>query len=153
MMTRSLTAGLAVLLLSGAGTPALAAAKADPLEAQLIAMEKQSWVAWQGHDDKFFDRFLSADHVEVGVGGPADKASVVTGVAGDGCKVASYAVDHFAFTRFSPDSALLTYRAQQDTLCGGVAVPSPVWASSFFVRRNGRWQNVLYVHTPIPKKG
>ncbi len=60
---------------------------------------------------------------------------------------------HFAFTRFSADSALLTYRAQQDTLCGGVAVPSPVWASSFFVKRNGRWQNVLYVHTPIPKKG
>lgn len=146
---------LAALMVLGAGASAqaLAQAKADPLEAQLVALEKQSWVAWQGHDGKFFDRFLSADHVEVGVGGPGDKASVVAGVAGNGCTVASYAVDHFAFTRFSPDSALLTYRAQQDTLCGGPPVPSPVWASSFFVKRNGRWQNVLYVHTPIPKKG
>ena len=35
----------------------------DPLEAQLIAMEKQSWVAWQNMDVQFWNRFLSADHV------------------------------------------------------------------------------------------
>jgi len=152
MKTRSLGPAAAALLILWA-SGAQAAAKTDPLAAQLIALEKQSWVAWQGHDGTFFDRFLSADHVEVGIGGPGDKAGVVAGVAGGGCTVASYVVDHFTFTRFSPDSALLTYRAQQDTSCGGVAVPSPVWASSFFVKRNGRWQNAAYVHTPIPKKG
>ncbi len=150
---KALTAAACALLLAGPASPALAAPKADPLEAELIALEKASWVAWQGHDGKFFDRFLSADHVEVGVGGPGDKASVVSGVAGGGCTVASYTVDHFTFTRFSADSALITYRAAQDTKCGVAAVPSPVWASSFFVKRDGRWQNAAYVHTPIPKKG
>jgi hypothetical protein len=152
---KGLTAGLGAMLLAvGAASPAPAAtSKPDPLETTVIAMERASWVAWQGHDGAFFDRFLSDDHVEVGIGGPGDKASVVAGVAKGGCKVASYAVDHFTFTRFSADSALLTYRAAQDTTCGGAAVPSPVWASSFFVKRHGRWQNVVYVHTPIPKKG
>ena len=145
------TAVLGALAMAGLAAPALAAPSPEPLEAKLIAMEQASWVAWQGHDGKFFDRFLSDDHVEVGIGGPGDKKGVVAGVAGGGCTVASYAVDHFSFTRFSPDSALLTYRATQDTKCGGAPVPSPVWASSFFVKRNGRWQNVLYVHTPIPK--
>ena len=153
-----LTTAACTLLLAGLASPALAAPapgapKADPLEAELIAMETASWVAWQAHDGKFFDRFLSADHVEVGVGGPGDKAGVVAGVAGGGCTVASYVVDRFTFTRFSADSALLTYRAAQDTRCGGAAVPSPVWASSLFVKRDGRWQNAVYVHTPIPKKG
>lgn len=145
-----LAISVTVLALLAAG-PAICAPKSDPLAEQLIAMEKQSWVAWQGHDGKFFDQFLSADHVEVGAGGPGDKAGVVAGVAGGACTVASYAIDHFKVTRFSADSALLTYRAQQDTRCGGAAVPSPVWATSVFVRRHGRWQNAVYVHTPIPQ--
>ncbi|MFI4950736.1 MAG: DUF4440 domain-containing protein [Caulobacterales bacterium] len=114
-----------------------------------MALEKQSWVAWQGHDAAFFDRFLSADHVEMQGFGPAGKAPVVAGVK-QGCTVRSYAVDHFSVTRFSADTALLTYRAEQDTSCGAARVPSPVWATSLFVRRDGRWQNALYVHTPAP---
>lgn len=118
-----------------------------PLEATLIDLEKQSWVAWQGHDGAFFDRFLSEDHVEMQGGGPTGKAPVVAGVKG-GCVVKSYEVDHFKLTQFSPDTALLTYRAAQDTTCGAARVPSPVWATSLFVKRAGRWQNALYVHSP-----
>ena len=138
---RALLAAAAVAL---AGS---AYAKAASLEDELIALEKQSWVAWQGHDSAFFDRFLSDDHVEMTPGGPSAKAPVVKSVAA-GCTVKSYAVDHFKLTRFSADTALLTYRAAQDTVCGAFKVPSPVWATSLFVRRGGRWQNALYVHSP-----
>ena len=141
----AIVAGLSLALSTGA----LAAAP-DPLAATLIALERQSWVAWQGHDGKFFDGFLSDDHVEMTPGGPTSKAVVVAGVAGGGCTVASYAVDHFTVTRLAPDTALLTYRAAQDTSCGGAKVPSPVWATSLFVRKAGHWRNALYVHTAIP---
>ena len=144
-----------LLTAAAVGLALSATARAAPagdaaLEAELTAMEKQSWVAWQGHDGAFFDRFLSADHVEMQGGGPSGKAPVVAGVKA-GCVVKSYQVDHFTLTRFSADAALLTYRAEQDTTCGTAHVPSPVWATSLFVKRDGRWQNALYVHSPAAR--
>ena len=123
---------------------------ANPLADTLIALEKQSWVAWQGHDGAFFERFLSDDHVEMQGDGPAGKAPVVAGVRA-GCVVKSYAIDRFSMTQFSAETALLTYRAEQDTTCGPAKVPSPVWATSLFVKRGGQWQNALYVHSAAPK--
>ncbi len=147
-MRRPLLAAIAVLLIAAPVASAAPGADDKALEAELIAMEKASWVAWQGHDAAFFERFLSDDHVEMQPG-PAGKAPVVAGVKA-GCVVKRYEVDQFKLTRFGPDTALLTYRAAQDTMCGPAHVPSPVWATSLFVRRGGRWQNALYVHTPIP---
>ena len=54
----------------------------NSLEAELITIERASWVAWQTHDGKFFQNFLSDDHVEVGAGGIATKAQVVGYVSG-----------------------------------------------------------------------
>ena len=126
-----------------------AAADVDPIEAQLIAVEKQSWVAWQSHDAKFFDGFLSDDHVEVHGYGVTGKADVVKGVGSDACKVESYALADFRFRKLSDDSAMLVYRAEQKTMCGSFPVPSPVWTASVFVKRGGRWQNVLFQQTPV----
>ena len=123
------------------------ASAADSLEQLLTDTERASWVAWQQHDGKFFASFLSDDHVEVGTTGLANKAQVVAFVSSPMCVVKSYSVDHFHLTRFNENTALLTYRAEQDTMCGKNAVPSPTWVSSLFVRRNGKWMNALYQHT------
>jgi hypothetical protein len=127
-----------------------ARAAEDPLQARLIAMEKASWAAWQKMDLAFWDRFLSDDHVELnGFVGATGKKSVIDGIAGKTCHVASYKVDNFTFRRFDPHTALLIYRAEQDTTCGKYKVPSPVWATSLYQLRGGRWVNVLYGHSPV----
>jgi hypothetical protein len=128
-------------------------ARADKgaLKEILVNLEKQSWEAWKNHDGKFFQDFLSDDHVELGSGGPASKAAVVNMVGGAACSVKSYAVDHFELTVLSSDTALLTYHAAQDTTCGGKPVPSPVWVSSLFVKHGDRWLNALYQHSPASK--
>ena len=123
--------------------PGVAIAADASVADALIAMEKQSWVGWQNHDGGFYEGFLSDDHVEMGFGGPSDKAEVIAGVK-QGCTVASYSVDSFKVTQFSDDTALVTYHAAQDTKCGGIQVPSPVWVSSLYVKRNGKWLNALY---------
>jgi hypothetical protein len=141
-------AASAVFLLAAGG--ALAQGSSDSaLRDTLVDLEKQSWVAWKGHDAAFFSSFLSDDHVEVGPRGILGKADIVAGVGSPACKVESYAVDHFAFTRVAEDTALLAYRAEQKTTCGGFAVPSPAWVSSLYVKRGARWVNVLYQQTPI----
>jgi hypothetical protein len=146
-MLRIFVVAIALALLA---SPAAADGMPDPaaLKSELVQLETQSWVAWQNHDGKFFERFLSDDHVEIQPGGRAGKASVVAGVAGPACAVTHYTISDFALTVFSPTAALLTYKADQDTTCGTAKVPTPVWASSLFIKRDGRWLNALYVHTP-----
>lgn len=139
MLTR-LLALAATLALTTAPSP-------DPLESQLTTLEKQSWVAWKARDGQFFQDFLSDDHVEVGNTGIATKQQVVAFVGSPICVVASYTVDHFRLTRFDDHTALLTYRAEQDTRCNGAPVPSPTWVSSLYVLRHGKWQNALYQHS------
>ena len=117
------------------------------LKDTLIKLEKQSWEAWKTRDGKFFQEFLAADHVEVGVGGTTDKATVVEGASSPGCVVRSYMVDKFQLTIFDSNTALLTYHAAQDTTCGGTVVPNPVWVSSLYVKRGKRWLNALYQQT------
>jgi hypothetical protein len=51
--------------------------ESDDVKEHLIKLEKQSWEAWKKHDSKFFQDFLSDDHVEVGFGGLTNKAEVV----------------------------------------------------------------------------
>lgn len=127
-------------------------AEEDSLKENLIGLEKQSWEAWKNRDGKFFENFLSDDHVEMGFFGPTNKSQVVSGVASPACVVKSYANDHFELTVFDANTALLTYHAQQDTLCNGSPVPSPAWVSSLYVKREGRWLNALYQQTQDLRK-
>lgn len=121
------------------------------LKETLVKLEKQSWEAWQKRDGKFYQEFLSDDHVEVGPGGTSTKAEVVAFVGSPACVVRSWSVDSFGLTVFDADTALLTYHAQQDTVCRA-PVPSPAWVSSLYVRRGGRWLNALYQQSASPGK-
>ena len=138
---------------SGQNKPIASSSKASPslpsgaLEDTLIALEKKSWEAWKNRDGKFFDEFLSDDHLEVGFGGLANKAAVMNMVGSPVCTVKSYTVDKFKCTLIDPNVAVLNYYAAQDTTCYGKPVPSPVWVTSLFVKRGERWVNVLYQHS------
>jgi len=137
----------AILIIVSVGHGQTQQTDKDALKETLINLEKQSWVAWKNHDGKFFQDFLSDDHVEIGAGGLTNKATVVAGVASPVCHVNSYTVEKFSLTIFDANTALLTYHAAQDTTCNGNPVPSPVWVSSLYVKRNGRWLNALYQQT------
>jgi hypothetical protein len=117
----------------------------------LIKLEKQSWEAWKRRDGKFYQDFLSDDHLEVGGGGTGSKAEIVAFVGSPVCVVKSYSVDNFNLTMFDAHTALLTYHAEQDTTCGGKTVPSPAWVSSLYVKRGKRWLNAFYQQTPAHK--
>lgn len=120
------------------------------IKEQLIKLEKQSWEAWKNRDGKFFQDFLSDDHVEVGFGGVSNKAEIVSFVGSPVCTVKSYKLDHFEMKLLDKNTALLTYWEAQDTLCHN-PVPSPCWVSSLYMKRGDRWLNVFYQQTEIHK--
>ncbi len=121
------------------------------LKEQLVQLEKQSWKAWKDHDGKFFEGFLSDDHVELGFGGASDKKEVVAGVASGDCQVRDYSLDSFEMRMLGSEAAILTYHEAQETTCHGKAVPSPCWVSSLYMKREGRWLNVFYQQTQAHK--
>ena len=120
------------------------------IKEQLIKLEKQSWEAWKNRDGKFFQDFLSDDHVEVGFGGVSSKGDIVSFVGSPVCTVKSYQLDQFELKMLDKNTALLTYREAQDTVCHN-PVPSPCWVSSLYMKRGDRWLNVLYQQTEIHK--
>ena len=120
------------------------------IKEQLIKLEKQSWEAWKNRDGKFFQDFLSDDHVEVGFGGVSNKAEIVSFVGSPVCTVKSYQLNQFELKMLDKNTALLTYRGVQDTVCHN-PVPSPCWVSSLYMKRGDRWLNVLYQQTEIHK--
>lgn len=123
---------------------------AAAIKEQLIKLEKQSWEAWKNRDGKFFQDFLSDDHVEVGFGGVSTKAEIVSFVGSPVCTVKSYQLDQFELRMLDKNTALLTYREAQDTVCHN-PVPSPCWVSSLYMKRGDRWLNVFYQQTEIHK--
>jgi hypothetical protein len=144
----SITA-VSILLLAGVRVSAESTDEAA-IKEELIKLEKQSWEAWKNRDGKFFQDFLADDHVEVGMGGVAGKAEIVSFVGSPACTVKSYRLDHFQMKLLDKNTALLTYWEEQDTVCQK-PVPSPCWASSLYMKRGDKWLNVLYQQTPIPK--
>ena len=120
------------------------------LKDQLIALEKKSWEAWKNRDGKFFQDFLSDDHVEVGFGGVSNKSQIVPFVGSPVCTVKSYRLDRFEMKRLDANTALLTYWEEQDTVCRN-PVPSPCWVSSLYMKRGDRWLNVFYQQSQVQK--
>jgi len=128
-------------------TSSQAAAASGTLLDTLTAIERRSWRAWQNHDGAFFRSTLADDHIDVGFSGPVDKQAVVAGVLSPACTVRSFEVEGFRLLAVDANTAVLTYRARQDTMCGAFRVPSPTWVSSLYVKRGGRWQNLVFQQT------
>ena len=139
------------LILFAVSLAASAAQPTNSLEGQLIAREKASWAAWQKKDLAFWQRHLSADHVEIdGPGGPQDRNYVLKGVANRTCTVPTYELGNFTFRRRGADAGMLVYRASQEFACGDKRIPNVGWVTSLYARRNGKWENVLFEHYPVP---
>jgi hypothetical protein len=140
---------LAVIFASFGTRTTLAESTDDAaLKEQLIALEKKSWEAWKNRDAKFFQDFLSDDHVELGFGGVSNKAEIVSFVGSPACTVKSYRLDKFELKRLDANTALLTYWEEQDTVCRK-QVPSPCWVSSLYMKRGDKWLNVFYQQTQV----
>ncbi len=145
---------LAVACVAGLGMATAAdaegaASRADAaLKAKLIDMETKAWVAWKARDGKYYDRFLSEDHMDIHSGGPVGKKDVVDFVGSPVCVVASYKLGDMQYTRISPDTAALVYRVAQDSKCNDAVVPSPTWITSIYVKRGKRWLNFLFESAP-----
>ncbi|MFN2531045.1 MAG: nuclear transport factor 2 family protein [Pyrinomonadaceae bacterium] len=129
---------------SPAPKPAMTRAQSQRI---IIATERKLWEGWKKGDMKPFNSYLSADSVMIGDGGVSNKATSIKEMSNMKCDVKSYELSDIKVTFLDSNAALITYKATQDAICGGQAVPAAVWASSAFVKRGGKWYAASHQET------
>ena len=117
------------------------------IQKNLAATETKLWEAWKNKDPKPFKAWIAADVVGIGEQGITNKEALLKEIAAGGCEIKSFSLSNWKLTMVSSNVALLTYKGTADGTCGGTAIP-PVWASSTYVQRAGKWWAISHQETP-----
>ena len=126
--------------------PKPAMTKAQTLK-KLSASETKLWEAWKNKDTKPFKASLSADFVMIDDSGVTGKNDVLKMMPSMPCEVKSVKLIDWKLAMLNSSTALLTYKGIADGKCAGTAIP-PVWASSIWVNRGGKWSAASHQETP-----
>jgi hypothetical protein len=127
------------------------AGAAPDLTGQIGALEWQFYEDWKGKSLAAFEKNLAPDSIAWGEYGAFDKKQQIEMQKGAEahCEVRGFSLTNLATRRIAKDTVVLTYRVDQDALCGGHAVPTPLTNASVYVRRQGRWLNVFRAGLPV----
>ncbi|HEY0379836.1 MAG TPA: nuclear transport factor 2 family protein [Pyrinomonadaceae bacterium] len=140
---------ITLMLLAAAFTFASGQAKSDKsVEAEIVALEKRAYEAWKQKDKKFFEEQMWEDGQYLDLNGVGGKAQYVKAIIDNDCTVNGYALDNPKVTMLSKDAALVTYRYTYDIVCGGKPEAGPLWASTVYVKRGGKW--LIAFHQELP---
>ena len=127
--------------------PKPAMTKAQMLK-KLSASETKLWEAWKNKDAKPFKSALSADFVMIADSGVSGKNDVLKMMPSMPCEVKSVKLSDWKLAMLNSNTALITYKGIADGTCAGTAIP-PVWASSVWVNRGGKWSAASHQETPV----
>jgi uncharacterized protein (TIGR02246 family) len=131
---------IALALLTLVFTFALGQVKSNnSVEAEIVALEKRAFEAWKNKDRKFFEEHMSEDGQYLEPNGVGGKAQYVKAIIDNNCTVNGYSLSDTKVTMLSKDVALLTYRYVYDIVCGGKPEAGPLWATTAYVKRDGKW--------------
>jgi hypothetical protein len=118
-------------------------------EDKIVQTEKQLWEAWKKSDAKPFQEHLADRAVGVSSRGVMEGTqAVVQDITGGKCDVSSYSLEDTKVTWLDSNTALLTYKGNQDATCEGKKIPATVYASSIYVKRGNNWKAMFHQETP-----
>ena len=128
----------------------MAAKPAMPSADTLLALDTKAWEAYKNKDGKYFEGFLADMPMISGGGeGTMTKAEVVKMIADNKDDVKSFSLSDPHVTPAGADVAVLTYKATVEGTSNGKPIPSPVTASTVFVRTGADWKAAYHHEVPI----
>lgn len=124
-------------------------APAAPTADALFALDKQANEAYFKGDSKFFEGFLSDKFVMIAPDGARiDKGAALKQISGVKCDMKDWKIEESQMSRIDNDTYVLSYKGTFDGTCteNGKTekVPSPIRASSVFVRSGDKWQGAFH---------
>lgn len=140
---------LAVVLL----IPSFAAAQTDraAIAKAIEANERAINVAVQKGDLAGFNALVATDGISVDGMGITPVAEFVKMFKD--LKVETFTIDQVKVTFLNDTAAVITYRFAGKGSMMGMPMPSPVWASTAYANRGGKWLAVFHqetIPTPMP---
>ena len=123
-------------------------ANKSTIEAQVIAIEKAGWQAWKNKDVAWYKANVAEDFLMVNGEGVTGIADIIKSIPA-GCEVKSFSLAGFKFVKLNESAVLLTCTAMQDAVCGGKTLPAKVRSTVNYIKRGGKWLEVMYMETPI----
>ena len=119
--------------------------KNSDVEQKLTSTEKQLFEAWKNHDMEPFKQNLTDDvMVVVGDGILQGRDKLIDAMTKEACEAKSYSLGDMKVSWVGKDAAVLAYKIDVDATCGGKKSPSPVYASSLWAKKNGKWLTVFH---------
>ena len=130
--------------------PSFAAAqsKTEATSKQIEAMERALNTAIQKGDIKAFQANIAEDAVALDGNGPMAIGEFVKSF--NQIKLTKYAIEQAKVQFLNDTTAVLTYKFTGEGSFMGQPMPSPVWASTTYVNRAGKWQAVFHQESVIP---
>jgi uncharacterized protein (TIGR02246 family) len=144
---KTVIATLLPLMLAIAAVPA-----AGGLQEDLLALDKAQWNAWAKKDGAVFRKLLTEDHIQIVAGVPPviGREAVAKGAEGLSCELKSFDFRDAKLRQLTPDVAVLSYTATQDSSCDGVKLPPKLQVTSVWVKqKGGQWLSANYQETAI----
>lgn len=142
---------VAVLALLVSGVAPISTAWAgDDVSAHLTSIEKSLWEAWKNHDLAPFKENLAEGTLNVTATGiEAGKPEILKSIAAGDCDIKGYSLSDIKVHRFGDHTAVLTYHASQDGVCGGKKLPPALNVTSLYVKEGDKWHAACYHETPV----
>jgi uncharacterized protein (TIGR02246 family) len=122
----------------------------EGLAATLTDLEKKTWAALQGRDAEAIKALWADDFVGVLASGLRRGKAEILKTLPD-LTITSYELEEPRAVPLAPGATLLTYRLNRRSTFKGRELPPACYASSVWVRRDGRWRIAFYQETPISK--
>ena len=148
--------GLVLVLLASLCSAQAPAQKKAPvskaaagLQDTLFANEKAGWEAFKKKDATAFKKLLATDVWDVEDHGPVTLQEWVNSMKD--YDLTEYTLDETKMSQINPGVVLVMYKARFQATYQGKPLASPVYASSVWVSRGGKWLLVFHQETPVIK--
>ena len=134
------------LMLAVAAVPA-----AGGLQEDLVALDKAQWTAWAKKDGDVFRKNLTEDAVQIvaGTAPVVGRNAIAEGISAQSCELKSFDFHDIKLRQVTPEVAILSYTATQDSSCDGTKLPPKIQVTSVYVQQKGKWLSANYQETPI----
>jgi len=123
----------------------------NPVEAMLIAREKEAWEQIKKKNSQGFSGYLAEDQIYVTKDGIHSKAETVKGVMEAG--PTEFTLSDWKVIMIDKDAAIVTYTSKVGAAvaCG----PEPITQreSTVWVKRGGKWLAIFHQDTPAGSGG
>lgn len=144
MSTKSALIAVFFLITSAAFAQSAASPNVDP---DVIAREKQYWLATKAHDVASINKLVADDFTIVTMGGPVDKKELLESLPQ--LSMSTPALWSWKYVQLSPNSYAITYQLAASMKYGSENVPGHFYATSVWTQQNGQWQLRLLQQTPF----